>query len=307
VRHAAVAGVEADDEFDTLHVRLAASARDCDVPANTPDAQALSRAVRAEETPFVEYWSFVRRLDPDVKGGRLADGKCPSCGAPVPTQATVACDYCKAILNSGSYHWVLSEITQEDEFEVRPQRQGGGFARLKATDPAANRQVLEDRACLVFWKWIEAQATGQPRRFARLCTAGALNELLGLQGKPVPGLAKTAVGSVELAHVESDADHDRAAFAVRWSTAGAGAGLVRSSMLTLARRAGIKTSAKTGLSTDRCHSCAAPQTDGEAVHCGHCGSLLSQDWSFEELVPVEPGTRAARPPTWPPTASPSTS
>jgi uncharacterized membrane protein YebE (DUF533 family) len=287
VRRAAVAAVESDDEFDTLHVRVAASARDCDVPANTPDAEAFSRAARAQETPFVEHWSFVRRLNPDVKGGRLSEGKCPSCGAPVPSQATVACEYCKAILNSGSHDWVLSEITQEDEFEMRPQRQGGGFARLKAADPAANCQVLEDRACLVFWKWIEAQATGTPQRFARLCTAAALNEMLSSQGKPTENLAKAAVGSVDLAHIESDADYDRATFAVRWSTTGAGTGLVRSSMLTLARRAGIKTSAKTGLATDRCHSCAAPQTDGEAVECSHCGSLLSQDWAFEELLPVE--------------------
>ncbi|MGC4115737.1 MAG: TIM44-like domain-containing protein [Myxococcales bacterium] len=287
VLNVAVVGVEADDDFDTLHVRLTAYARDCDVPANTPDAVAYAKAAREPEAPFVEYWSFVRRLTPDLKGGRLSEGKCPSCGAPVPSQATVVCEYCKAILNSGTYDWVLSEITQAEEFEMRPQRPGGGFARLKATDPAANRQVLEDRACLVFWKWIEAQATGQPKRFARLCTSAALNEMLSLSGKPVQGLAKTAVGSVELAHVESDADYDRAAFAVRWSTTGAGTGLVRSSMLTLARRAGIKTSAKTGLATDRCHNCAAPQPDGDRVECSHCGSLLSQDWAFEELAPVE--------------------
>lgn len=286
VRQAAVAGVECDDDFDTLHVRLAASARDCDVGLALTDAQALAQAARAAESPFVEVWSFVRRLNPDTKAGRLSEGKCPSCGAPVPSQATVACEYCKAVLNSGTYDWVLSEITQEDEFEVRPQRQGDGFARLKASDPAANRQVLEDRACLVFWKWIEAQATAQPKRFARLCTPAALNELLS-QAKPSQGLAKAAVGSVDLAHVESDADYDRAVFAVRWSTSGAGTGLVHSSMLTLARRAGVKTNAKTGLSTDRCHACAAPQVDGDAVHCGHCGSLLSQDWAFEELLAVE--------------------
>jgi len=283
VREAAIAAVECDAKFDTLHVRISASARDCDVPANTPDAAAFSRAARAAETAFVEYWSFVRRLNPEA-GSRPAGGKCPSCGASVPHQATLTCDHCGVILNSGTHDWVLSEITQEDVFAMQSPREVEGLVLVSAYDPALNRQVLEDRASLVFWKWIEARASGEPARFARLCTAAALDQLSKVKATPDAGLAKTAVGAIDLAHVESVADFDRATFEVRWSAAG---GLPRSSMLTLARRTGVKTSPKTGLSTDRCSSCYAPQSDSESVECSSCGSLLSQDWAFEDLVSVE--------------------
>jgi len=287
VREALIVAVETDDEFDTVHLRLCASARDCDVPVDLADGEAFGCAARAPATSFVETWSFVRRLNPETRAGRLAEGKCPSCGAPVPLQASVTCDYCKAILNSGAYDWVLAEITQEGEFQLQPAQAVEGFARLKAGDPAVNRQVLEDRANLVFWKWIEAKATGEPKRFARLCTARALNELEAARGKPAPSLSQAAVGGVDLLLVESDADFDRASFEVRWSTSGAGTGLVRTSALTLARKSGIKTSSKTGMSTDRCHSCAAVQTSSDAILCGHCNAALSQDWAFEDLASID--------------------
>ena len=287
VAEAGVVGVEADDEFDTVHLRFAASAKDCDVPAKLAEAEAFGRAARAQESSFVETWSFVRRLNPDFSAGRLSEGKCPSCGAPVPRQATVTCEWCQAILNSGTYDWVLAEITQEGEFKLQPVQAVEGFARLKAGDPAANRQVLEDRANLVFWKWIEARATGEARRLARLCTARSLNELEAGQGRPDPSLSQAAVGGVDLALVQSEADFERATFEVRWSTAGAGTGLVRTSALTLARKAGVKTLPKAGMSTDRCHGCGAVQTESEAVQCSHCQALLSQDWAFEDLASID--------------------
>jgi uncharacterized tellurite resistance protein B-like protein len=257
------------------------------VPADLGEAEAASRAARAESTDFVETWSFVRRLNPESKAGKLSEGKCPACGAPAPRQASVTCEYCKAILNSGTYDWVLAEITQEGEFEIQPAKAIEGFARLKGNDPAVNRQVLEDRASLVFWKWVEAQATGEPKRFARVCTAHALNELEAQKSRASESLSQAAVGGVELVLCESDADFDRATFEVRWSTTGAGTGFVRTSAMTLARKSGVKTNPKTGMSTDRCHGCAAVQAESDAANCAWCGALLSQDWAFEDLVSVD--------------------
>jgi predicted lipid-binding transport protein (Tim44 family) len=80
VKDVAVVGVESDDEFDSIHLRFSASARDCDVRAEMSDAEAASRAARAPASSFVETWSFVRRLNPESRGGKLSEGKCPSCG-----------------------------------------------------------------------------------------------------------------------------------------------------------------------------------------------------------------------------------
>ena len=287
---ARVLSVESDDELDTVHLELRASLRDLDVPAQLSEAEAAERLARAPETAFTEYWSFVRRTNPSPegkgnKGGKLTDGKCPACAAPVARAPTMTCEYCGAILNSGTYDWVLSEITQKGEMRGA-SGPVTGFARLKALDPAINRQIIEDRASLVFWKWIEAKATGQTSRFARHCTAQSLAGL-GLEGAPTQSLAQTAVGSVDLVLVDSDAECDRAWCLFRWSTSGAGTGIVHTTVMQLARRAGLKTNPKSGFATDRCHHCAAFQTELDAVACNHCGATLSQDWAFVEMVSPE--------------------
>jgi tellurite resistance protein len=282
-----IVAVESDDEFDTVHVRFKARMRDVTVPAQLPEREVQSRLASAPASEFTEYWSFVRRPNPGARSGKLSEGKCPSCGAPVARTATATCEYCQAILNSGSYDWVLSEITQEGELQLAGAGSVEGFARLKGIDPALNRQVLEDRANLIFWKWIEAQATGEPARFKRHCVPQTLAHLQGIEGKPSAGLAQTAVGGVDLLLLESDAEYERAWLRIRWSTAGAGAGIVRTNILQMARRAGLKTHAKSGMATDRCHSCAAPQSSADAVECSFCGATLSHDWAFVELLSPE--------------------
>jgi tellurite resistance protein len=286
--------VEADDSFDTIHVELAASLRDCDVPRGTPNEQAFGKASRAQVTRFKEVWSFVRRLNPSPSKGRLSEGTCPACGAPVQKTVTATCDYCQAVLNSGSYDWVLSEITQSEEFAPDPRAEVGGYAALKAADPAVNRQVLEDRACLVFWKRVEGLATEDGRRFARYAVAEAhaalfpSHPVVERKGRETRGgaLAQTAVGAIELFAVEPEDGEvgAKAHFLVKWSTTGAGTGLVYSSVLTLARGKGVRTNEKLGMSTERCHRCAAPQTVFDALTCGHCDALLREEWAFAALV-----------------------
>jgi len=280
-----VIAAEKDDDFDTLHVAFQAALRDLDVPNDTPTTEALRQASMVRETRFTEVWSFVRRIGSNAKTGLLAEGKCPSCGAPAEQAPNATCGYCNAILNSGSHDWVLAEITQESEWRLR-HPSPDGFARLKAKDPAANVQVLEDRASLVFWKWLETRATGEPKRFARLCSPQTFGELRALEGKPDRSLSRAAVGGVELWKLSSDADYDRAHLLVRWSTGGASS-LAHTSVLTLARKAGLVTHRACGMSTDRCHRCSAVQTVLEAVECDHCGVVLSQDWAFEDLASLE--------------------
>jgi tellurite resistance protein len=281
----AIVGAESDDDLDFVEVRLRASLRDCAVPASLTEREMRARLSRAPKSTFVEVWSFVRHPISAAKG-RLSEGSCPSCGAPLTRGSTATCDYCGAILNSGAFDWVLCEISQESELRASPPSVEG-FARLKALDPSANRQVLEDRAGLVFWKWIEAMATGQPKRFARYCSPRAYSALLATEGKPAPALAQAAVAGIDLLHVESDAEQERAWFLVRWSTTSARARIARTSVLHLSRKAGLKTNPKAGLATDRCQGCAAPQTCPEAEACEHCGAPLSLDWAFVELVTPE--------------------
>jgi tellurite resistance protein len=282
VRAAALAAAESDAAFDTLHVRFQAALRDCDVPADAPEAAALVQASRAEPSEFAEVWSFVRRLTPGGRSGALSEGMCPNCGAPALRVPNATCPYCQAVLNSGAYDWVLSEITQESEFECRPTSAVEGLSALQQADPDANRQVLEDRAGLVFWKWAAAVGTRRLDSFERLCAPEVYRQLCASPPR-ISGIEQCAVGGVDLVRVEAAAERQRALFLLRWSTSGAGTGIVRTNVLALTRAAHVRTNPRLGLSTDRCHHCGAPQNELDAVRCGHCQALLTQDWSFEEL------------------------
>ncbi|MGI5861798.1 MAG: TIM44-like domain-containing protein [Myxococcales bacterium] len=263
-----IVGVESDDELDTVHVEL--------------------RAARGPESTFTEYWSFVRSTAAGTgkRASKLAEGKCPACGAPLAQAPNPTCESCGAILNSGAFDWVLSGIAQVGELRGIGAPTSG-FARLKALDPAISRQALEDRASVVFWKWIEALATGAPKRFARHCAPQSFAHLQGIEGKPSDGHSQAALGSVELIFVDSDAEYDRAWFLLRWSTAGASTDIVRTSVMQLARRAGLMTNPKAGFATDRCHGCAAFLNGLDAGECVHCGAVLSQNWAFLEMVSPE--------------------
>ncbi len=279
---ATVVRAEVAGAFDTLHVKFRATLRDATVDDDVPEAEARSEAARAPATEFVEYWSFVRRSD--AQDTPPAQGRCPSCGAAVPLRTGVACEHCRAALNSGAHDWVLSEITQEHEFSTTSAATVEGWLAFVEQDPAADRQVLEDRAALVFWKWIEAQATGKTGPFARLCAPDAL---AGVEPRKAGVFAQAAVGAVDLLAVKASPDGARAFFEVRWSTTGAGTGIVRRDVLELVRAPGVKTNHAAGLATDRCHHCNAPQADSDAVTCSYCAALLPQDWSFQALHSYE--------------------
>ncbi|HWU44980.1 MAG TPA: TIM44-like domain-containing protein, partial [Bdellovibrio sp.] len=104
---------------------------------------------------FVEYWSFIRRHD-HKKGFDIYHSEtCPQCSAPLSGKLmeNARCPYCSTYLNSGEYDWVLSEITQSDQYGSSfvymfslPPMKGTPLSEVIATYPAFSTQVLEDRA-----------------------------------------------------------------------------------------------------------------------------------------------------------------
>ena len=304
-------GLEQTSAFDTLHVRVRAQARDLDVPAAMPPQEAQSRVSRVAAEPFVEVWSFVRRPGVQTKQrGPNETGRCPNCGAPFDGGAAGNCTYCGAIVNSGSYDWVLAEITQQSEAGAAPGNVPG-LEALRATDPALSLEVLEDRASLVFWTWVDAQSRTRPGALAKVATAPFVSELqadveaLRTRGRSRAFL-QCAVGSVDVQAFDLGPDTTHAAVEIRWS---ARMGVVASGsapgglpvipqrwVFTLERKAGVRTDADRGMATARCGNCGAPLTDSLEPTCEHCGAALNDgghDWVLAQAEPYE--IWAARP------------
>ncbi|RYZ38439.1 MAG: hypothetical protein EOO71_23935 [Myxococcaceae bacterium] len=299
-------GLHQTNWYDSIHVRVRASIRDTDVPADQTDAQAMAAAKKVAAESFTEVWTFVRKPGAQTRIGEdLFQGKCPNCGAPYKGGASNTCEFCNAVVNSGNYDWTLAEITQGVE-HVRHHKQVDGLMQARADDPALNLEMLEDRASLLFWKWIDAQSRNEPQRLSKVANAEVLTRLsgeldeLGKRGRRRVFL-ECAVGAVDVRALEvHPGSLDEAQVEIRWS-ARMGIGPVNERppslptvpqrwVFTLVRRHGAQTNTDTGMSTDRCPQCNAPLTNSGANTCEFCGTVLGtgeRDWVLASALPFE--------------------
>lgn len=300
-----IIGLDQSQWFDTLQVRIKARMRDTDVPAQLSDDEARARARRQAPEAFIEVWSFVRKPGATTRIGQdLYQGKCPNCGAPFDGGATNSCPYCNAVVNSGNYDWVLAEITQGEE-AVRGYDMVDGLLQARELDPALNLEMLEDRASLVFWRWIEAQSEGEPKKLAKLATGNFVTlleqDLVALQQKERRKVfLECAVGGVITRLLRNEAGRQEAHVEVRWS-ARMGVGPVGGAlprlptvpqrwMFVLTRDGQAKTQTDSGMATNRCPNCHAPLTDTLSASCDYCGQLLGNgqaDWVLLHALPYE--------------------
>lgn len=104
--------VQADADFDTIDVGIRATISDRFICKSNPSLNS-----GGTET-FTEYWSFIRKRGVKTEHDLYSSNNCPACSAPLPDDLGERgqCPYCSALVNSGEYDWVLSEITQAEDF-----------------------------------------------------------------------------------------------------------------------------------------------------------------------------------------------
>ncbi len=276
-----IIGLEQNDSFDSIHVRVTADLKDTDAPSTATDEEALALARKQKPDRFTEVWTFVRKPGAQTKvDGDVSQGKCPNCGAPFTGGAANTCEFCGAIVNSGNYDWVLSEITQGSQHQPHPMLPDG-FAKARQTDASLTTEALEDRASLVFWKWVEAQSLGDQSKLAKVALPAFA---AGVQKR---AFRECAVGAVNTQQLTQQNGKDVAAVELKWSAkiAGGASQPLRYVML-LERASGAKTSDDHGMSTNRCSQCGAPLTDNGQPTCEFCGNALASgdhDWVLRDL------------------------
>jgi hypothetical protein len=299
IRDLTIVAVESADPLDVVHVRVAAEARDTEVPANATDEQVRAALAHARVEPYGEIWSLARRTGAQSKADGFQVGRaCPSCGAPLAEGETMKCRYCGALACSGEHDWVLAEITQIEEWHPTAAR-ASGLGVLRARDPGVAREVLEDRASYLFWKWIEA---GRAATFAplRKCAAASL-----LQGGAnlewVRSVSDVAVGGADLLACELDCDDgfDRVYVEIFWSARfdGARGHAPVKTVLRLARRSGV--TSKLSMTALVCTACGAPLIESDSTKCDHCGTELAAGesaWVLDAVLRPEEVVLGSRSP-----------
>ena len=300
---AAIVEVESDRHFDTLHVRLRASAVDTEV--SLADGRRVGGSGQSE--PFTEIWSFLRKPGAlTLQKPGLIEGFCPSCGAPLAIADAAQCGSCKSWVNSGEYDWVLSEITQESEWAVRGSGAAvPGFSALAAQDTTLNTQFLEDRASVAFWRWQLALAQGTSKALLPVATEDFCRSWEADPASRLYRFRNAAVGAVEVRAFEPGEPMNLAHVAVKWSgdqyqaVQGQEQSLgqqLRQHVIILGRNSGVHTDEKAGLSSCRCPSCGAPPSSREDARCGYCGTAFndgSRQWVVTQIVPIAAWRRPA--------------
>ena len=302
IRKSYIASIEEDGQFDIAHVGIYYTADDDFVSAKYPSLD------RRGPLEILEYWSFVRKAGVGEKD-MYHSNLCPSCGAELPADMgeVARCTSCQTVCTLGDYDWVLSEITQADDFvntNTRLTKSGNFTQRIRsalAADGDFSIQSLEDKASNAYMQIMTAQVTRQPEKMRRFVSDQAFATLSHRHAQQAPfvfnRLYLNSVTAID--HYRADGK-DQLVVALkrtaqRVSIADERLTLLDQGMyasneiMILSRDAGAGAS-KASLYAHACPACGAPVGDTLDLKCAYCGELLnstSREWIVSALLGAE--------------------
>lgn len=301
IKRTFIDAVESDGMFDIIHVGIEAGLMDhfkcgLDESLNSGGYE-----------HFVEYWSFIRKKGAEGKD-MYSVTNCPSCSAPMgDSLAEVAiCPFCNAVVNSGEYDWVLSEITQAEDYTrgIMLQKQQNLSARREELSNQYNDftvQNIEDRVSNGFMQILAAKALNQPERVRRFVTDALFEHKLKNDIASFNMLYnRLYTNDVSLLAAISSDDKHELYVGVTYS-----AQRVSKMGNTIQKRDGavhtlreVIRIERTGdmvsdgqLYMHRCSTCGAPVHDTTDVKCPYCQAVLNsseREWIISDiLTPAE--------------------
>ncbi|MCP4129723.1 MAG: DUF2207 domain-containing protein [bacterium] len=273
------------EEYLSLHVMLRASAKDVTVPIDMPDEEAQKKLQNSRPIEFTEIYSFTRKKSAKSNADiNMLKNQCPSCGTiPDNFSEVNRCESCGAIYNSGEYDWVLSEITQEEEWESPSMHSVDPLNQTQAKNLTINRQMIEDRASYLFWRWIYARARGDKT----LVNRDAAEKFLNSFNPSKEYIREPVVGAVDLKAMSLVEKNQLSAFVfVKWSCSFAEnkEPEFHASQLNITIDVGVENSY--GFADHSCDSCGGPLPETDALKCDYCGGdlpVVVNDWLIESI------------------------
>ena len=259
-------------DYDCLIVRMDAAARDIMTEIDRPDGEARRAAKKAPLNAFTEYYSFMRKREAVTEHADRYDA-CSHCGTPYKGEGELTkCKSCGAIAGSGTFDWVLAEITQSSEYR-------DSAARQNLTEASSDR--IEDRASFVFWRDLMAGLTGNRDYVIRDATDTYLEKELKKQG-----LYDIAVGAADLESYRANSTEAIAKVRIKWSAAGLKATNVRHRQSVVTMRAQNTHIAGAGFAEHSCSACGAPLPETDSIECSYCHSPIQRknaDWLIDSV------------------------
>lgn len=286
-----------NDNFDTIHVQVEASAVDYNA-----DLKTNRRIGEKSNSTFTEYWSFHRRPGAkSIAGDGAIEGNCPRCAALLKIVDRAECGSCGAHVNSGEFDWVLAEITQEQEWNV-PQHDESvpGISEITNNDPGFSIQHIEDRVSVMFWR-LKSTEFYHDLKFVQPVVTLNFKDTLSRDLSKTEFWKDPAVGKVEILDAQfGDEQHpDSIRVKVRWSgkllekmkrkrTRTLRAQAIYTHVYVLIRDHNTTSQADSTFTSAGCSSCGAPISVNKEGACVYCGAVLNSgkfDWVLDEILP----------------------
>ncbi len=290
--------IDTDGLYDIVHVAIHASIIDHFKSELDPSLNSGGK----EE--FVEYWSFLKKRGAEKKD-IYHTNQCPNCGSPLPEKMGEVsnCEACGTLTNSGEYDWVLSEITQADDYvstDHRLRKSGDlteKIRRLINENEDFSMQLMEDKASNGYLQILTAKAVNDPSIMRRFVS----DELFNKIEMPDRGLQvsynRIYLNDVYLVGVTEETDMDVLHIAVRSSfqrvkieegavTKLDPAVISRTEVLLMSRSKNAG-KPKGSLYMHNCPSCGAPVENSLQVECNYCGAVLNSpenEWIITGLM-----------------------
>jgi predicted lipid-binding transport protein (Tim44 family) len=299
VRKIFIDAIEQDGNFDIVHLGIHFTANDNFISETFPQ---LDQCGALE---MLEYWSFIRKSGAPEKD-LYHNNHCPSCGAELPVDMgeTARCQSCKVVSTLGEYDWVLSEITQADDYanqSSKLQKSGGLTQRIRAAlgaDADFSVQLAEDKASNAYMQIMAAQAMRRPeamRRFVGDALFQRLSQEIEQQAPFV--FNRLYLNNVTLIDFYRSDGRDNLVVAFkrtgqRVDITGGTLRLIDQGMyaenqiMILARDAGAGM-AKGSLYAHSCPACGGPVGDTLELKCAYCGEVLNStrhEWIVTHLL-----------------------
>ena len=299
IRKVFIDAIEQDGNFDIVHVGIHFTANDNFVSGKFPELD------QRGPLEMLEYWSFLRKAavaEQDLYHGN----HCPGCGAELPADMgeMARCANCHSVSTRGDYDWILSEITQADDYANQSgklDKSGSLTQRIRAAlgaDADFSVQLIEDKASNAYLQIMAAQATRRPetmRRFVGDALFARLSEEIGQQAPFVFNrLYLNNVTLIDFYRADGK-DHLVIAFKRTAQRVDIADGRLRlidqgiyaeNEIMVLARDAGAG-DAQGSLYAHACPACGGPVGDTLDPKCGYCGEVLNstrREWIVTRLL-----------------------
>jgi predicted lipid-binding transport protein (Tim44 family) len=291
--------IEQDGLYDILHVSVTGGMNDRFISETDHDLDSPG----GYET-FTEFWSFLRKRG---KGGKdlYFTQACPSCSAPLPADMTDAgnCPYCKTFVNSGEYDWILSEITQVDDYGINSYRSSKTAKleeqtrKLFAADESFSIQLLEDKASNGYLQIQTARAFHEPARMRRFVGDKAYEKITAafpsqkivfnrLYLNDVSVIAAKEEAGKNILHVSVKASFQRALLEGKDAELLDPVVTTKREILVMERDKAAAI-AKGSIYAHQCPACGGPAADSLDIKCGYCGSVYNSpksEWIISDII-----------------------